>query len=161
MNNAVFVTFFLVARGYQSQAWRNFQAVKMVWSEEKAQELYQKTEGLLNNLRSIYQTWLKGDLQRYVTDLIQSSRADMQKIKDKMQALKEKGIDLKEQAARIEAEETAEQKEELADEAREALEKEQQKAKKQKPGIIAWAFSLITAPFTWIWSLIKSLFGMK
>jgi hypothetical protein len=149
-----------VSRSYQNQAWRNFQAVKMVWSEEKAQELYHKTEGLLNNLRSIYQTWLKGDLQRYVTDLIQSSRADMQKIKDKIQALKEKGVDLKEQAVRIEAEETQEQKQEAIDEALKEQE-EQPKPKKQQPGIFSWAFSIITAPFIWIWSSVKSLFGMK
>lgn len=150
-----------VARSYQNQAWRNFQAVKMVWSEEKAQELYQKTEALLNNLRQIYQTWLKGDLQRYVTELIQSSRADMQKIKDKMQTLKDKGIDLKEQAARVEAEETVDQKEESAQQLREKLEKEQREAQKARQGFFARIFSLITAPFSWVWSGIKWLFGMK
>lgn len=147
-----------VARSYQNQAWRNFQAVKMVWSEEKAQELFQKTEGLLTNLRSLYQTWLKGDLQRYVTDLIQSSRSDMQKVKDKIALLKEKGIDLKEQSAKIEAAETAEQ---LEEKVVERVQEERVKSKKQQPGIFAWAFSILTAPFTWIWSMIKSLFGMK
>lgn len=149
-----------VSRSYQNQAWRNFQAVKMVWSEEKAQELYQKTEGLLNNLRSIYQTWIKGDLQRYVTDLIQSSRADMQKIKDKIQALKEKGVDLKEQAARIEAEEAQQHKQETVEHVRKELEHEVEKPKKEQ-GIISWAFSFITAPFKWIWSMISSVVGVK
>lgn len=146
-----------VARSYQNQAWRNFQAVKMVWSEEKAQELYQKTEGLLNNLRSIYQTWLKGDLQRYVTDLIQSSRADMQKIKDNIALLKEKGLDLKERSAQIEAAETAEQVQEAIEEKIEEI----QKPKKEKQGIVSRAFSILTAPFTWLWSMVKAIFGIN
>jgi len=126
-----------VCQNYQMQSWNNFQTIKKILSDEKAEELYANTEGLLKDMQEIYTTYLKGELTRYFDDITQKLNETMSKVKQDVEVLKAKGIDLKHEAEKlIEKEQEAEKKQFSVQEEQaiaQAVEHEKEACKKPEP----------------------------
>lgn len=79
---------------------KNFQTIKTVLSDEKAEELYLQTESLLKNMQDILQ-YLKGDLLTYFNSVIASLKQDMSKVETSIADLQSKGINLQDEVKKI------------------------------------------------------------
>lgn len=137
------------ANAYRSQAWRNFQEIKKVFSDEKAEELYFKTDALLKNMQEIL-IYLTGQLPQYFNDQLQTMRDQMNSVKNIIQSLQAKGLDLKQEVQRQE-------ENEFASERRKQKQKEQEsheKAVKESKGLWSTIKTIISYPFV----LVKNLF---
>lgn len=88
-------------RDYQNQAWKNFQAIKKVYNDEKAERLYQKTETVYANMQAIY-TYLQGDLTQYLDTTIQMLTDAMSKADASVKDLQAKGVNLRETLEKLE-----------------------------------------------------------
>ncbi len=112
------------ANTYQNQAWKNFQVIKKVLSDEKAEELYYNTEGLFKSVQASYQ-YIQGSLSNYFNEQAEALRNQMAVIKTSISSLQANGIDLKKEL------EKAEQLDQERDQKR-IHEQEHQEAKKEK-----------------------------
>jgi hypothetical protein len=157
-----------MASGYQNKAWANFQEIKQVLSDEKAEELYYATDAGYKSLQDIY-AYLKNTLASYFNDQIQAMRDQMSKVKMSIVNLQQVGLDLKAEFEKyekqdIEAEERR-MKQEMEKELKEQEAKEKQAAeKKASRGFFGFIkrsfgkfFSAIGSFFGGIWHLIASL----
>ncbi len=88
------------SNSYQTRAWRNFQTIKKVLSDEKAEELYLQTESLLKNMQEILK-YLNGDLLHYFDSVISTLKQNMSDTQEKIKALEAKGINLQEEVKKI------------------------------------------------------------
>lgn len=88
------------SNSYQTRAWKNFQTIKTVLSDEKAEELYLQTESLLKNMQDIL-NYLKGDLLTYFNSVINSLKEDMTKAEEAIKNLESKGINLQDEVKKI------------------------------------------------------------
>ena len=88
------------SNSYQNRAWRNFQTIKKVLSDEKAEELYLQTESLLKNMQEIL-LYLKGDLATYFNSVINNLRQSMDKVEASIKELDAKGIKLVDEVKKI------------------------------------------------------------
>lgn len=88
------------SNSYQTRAWRNFQTIKKVLSDEKAEELYLQTESLLKNMQEILK-YLNGDLLNYFDSLISTLKKNMSDTQEKIQSLAAKGINLQDEVKKI------------------------------------------------------------
>ena len=158
-----------VSNSYQTRAWRNFQMIKKVLNDEKAEELYLQTESLLKNMQDIL-TYLKGDLLTYFNSVIESLTQDMDKVKEKIKELTSKGINLQDEAKKIRKAEKLARKgktPQTEEEKKKAEEKEAAAKKAQKPVATSWfdyvamvwryPLSLVTSS----WDYVMSFFVVK
>jgi len=88
------------SNSYQTRAWRNFQTIKKVLSDEKAEELYLQTESLLKNMQEILK-YLNGDLLHYFDGLIDTLKQNMSDTQEKIKALETKGVNLQDEVKKI------------------------------------------------------------
>lgn len=156
------------SNSYQARAWRNFQTIKTVLNDEKAEELYLQTESLLKNMQDI-ETYLKGDLLTYFNGVITTIKDDMSKAQETIKALEEKGINLKDEVKKIRKAEKLARKQKLQkieDEKKKQQEKESPKPV-EKPVTKSWIDSISVlwhyplAFVTSAWELITGFFGAK
>jgi hypothetical protein len=134
------------ANNYQGEAWKNFQAIKKVLSDEKAEDLYYRTEGLFKSMQDIY-AYLTGILTDYFNSQMQMMRNQMNKVKSIMQSLQQKGIDLKQQVDKFEQEDEERQKEMHLQEQEEALKKALEEAKRKETTWTQSIMHMISYPF--------------
>ncbi len=157
------------ANNYQNQAWKNFQQIKKVLSDEKAEELYYRTVSLQKSMQDIY-AYLTGTLSTYFSSQIDTMRTQMDSVKSKIQSLQSKGVDLQKQV------EAFEQADEQRDEDRakaaqeEAVERAVMEAKKKAEqsswwhwfkGVISWPFVQLKNIWNYSVSLVMSPFAGK
>lgn len=109
-------------RDYQNQAWKNFQAIKKVYNDEKAERLYQKTENVLSNMQQIF-AYLQGDLTQYLDNTISMLNTAMNSANSTLKSMKAKGVDLRTTLEKLELKEEQQEDMQKIEEA-----KEQQKA---------------------------------
>lgn len=88
------------SNNYQVQAWNNFQKIKQILSDEKAEELYAQTEGMYRNLQDI-QNYLKNDLNNYFNTVVNDITTGIQDAQEKIKALQTQGTDLKKEAEQL------------------------------------------------------------
>ncbi len=147
---------------HQMQGWRNFQSIKKVLNDEKAEELYLKTEGLLNNMKDIY-SYIHGQLLAYFNTMIQNLQETMSSATSKLDALKSAGNDLKQTLDKfLKADDQAEKEREdeieqqrIEQAKRTAIELE----KKQQIPFRTQLITYIKMPFIWLWNTIMALLG--
>jgi hypothetical protein len=134
-------------RDYQSQAWKNFQAIKKVYNDEKAERLYQKTEILFTNMQAIY-GYLQGDLSQYLDSTIQMLTDAISKADASVKDLQSKGVNLRETLQKLE------QKDKQA-----SMPQEGEAPKVQPtPKKVSW-FTSITNTISGVMSSIGNFFG--
>ncbi|MGB8468352.1 MAG: hypothetical protein WCE21_05090 [Candidatus Babeliales bacterium] len=85
------------ANDYQAMAWKNFQTIKKILSDEKARELYYQTDGLFKSILGLYE-YLQTPLMNYFTEHIEQLRSKMGIMQSSFDTLKTKGIDLQKTA---------------------------------------------------------------
>lgn len=158
------------SNSYQTRAWRNFQTIKKVLSDEKAEELYLQTESLLKNMQDI-EKYLKGELASYFNSVIDNLKQEMNKAENAIKELESKGINLKDEVKRIhKAEKLARKKkrqkiedEKKQQEEKKAPEKISQPKEVKKGWIeslsVIWQYPLNL--LTSAWDYITGLFGSK
>ena len=149
---------------YRQQGWKNLQSTKKMLSDEKAQNLYNKTEALYDTMQNVLR-WLQTKLLLYFNQTIKTMRNDMNTIKSDLKELQSKGINLQKEVEKIEEqEETVEKqrtKNEMEDAVEQAIERTKDKMKQEKgffaqiKSILWYPIQLFQDAFTWI----KSLFG--
>jgi hypothetical protein len=150
------------SHSYQAQGWRNFQAIKKVLNDEKAEELALKTEGLLNNIKDIH-SYLSGQLMTYFNKKVQILKENMEAVKAKLNTFKgEEGNLKKSLEGFLASERKKEQEREAQEKARiEAAAKKACAAEKPQPSFISRIFSGIVDFFAGLWAMIRGLFGGK
>ncbi|MEX0940887.1 MAG: hypothetical protein WDZ41_06025 [Candidatus Babeliales bacterium] len=151
-----------VANNYQNQAWRNFQTIKKILSDEKAEELYYRTESFFKSMQDIHR-YFTSNLASYFTDQLQTMRNQMDKVKNEIQELQEKGIDLKQRFAKLEEEDEERERQREKEEQEEAIRKALKQAEQQRKatGIVSTIKYIVMLPFTIIggtWNFITGLF---
>lgn len=149
------------ANKLQNQAWRNFQEIKKVLSDERAEELYFNTEGIYKSMQEIY-NYLKGNLAQYLSEQIKIMTDNMTMIKTSLQTLKEKGLDLKKEAEKFEQADYEAEKKKLQEC---ELKQEEVKEKAEKQSWFGWLKNIIWYPFakigqffSYLWNGLTSLF---
>ncbi|MBI2774689.1 hypothetical protein HYX58_01645 [Candidatus Dependentiae bacterium] len=153
-----------ISNGYQNKAWANFQEIKQLLSDEKAEELYYATDASYKSLQDIY-AYLKNTLASYFNDQIQAMRDQMSKIKMSIANLQQIGLDLKHEFEKYEKQdlETDERRtqEEIDKEIREKAAQEAQgfEKKQASKGIFSSIFSSIIRSFTKFFSAIGNFLG--
>lgn len=158
-----------ISNTYQNQAWKNFQEIKQVLSDERAEELYYNTDGIYKSLQEIY-TYLKGTLASYFNEQIQAMRDQMSKVKASVNSLQQKGIDLKAEFEKLEKQDLEidqkRMKEEVEQDVEQKLKAIMEREKKEQASRGWWSFvkksfsnffSLIGNFFTGLWDKIASL----
>ncbi|HEX2977841.1 MAG TPA: hypothetical protein VHO47_01840 [Candidatus Babeliales bacterium] len=149
-----------ISNGYQNKAWANFQEIKQLLSDEKAEELYYATDASYKSLQDIY-AYLKNTLASYFNDQIQAMRDQMSKIKMSIANLQQIGLDLKHEFEKYEKQdmESDERRsqEEIDKEIREKAAQEAQAFEKKQgsKGI----FASIIRSFTKFFNAIGNFFG--
>lgn len=88
------------SNSYQTRAWKNFQTIKKVLSDEKAEELYLQTESLLKNMQEILK-YLNGDLLQYFNGVIDTLKRNMSDTQEKIKTLETKGVNLQDEVKKI------------------------------------------------------------
>ena len=78
---------------YQMKAWQNFQEIKKVLSDEKAEALFLATEGLYKNMQDIY-SYLTTELKTYFDTTRSKLMATMASVQKTIDDLKQSGIEL-------------------------------------------------------------------
>jgi hypothetical protein len=148
------------ANNYQNQAWKNFQMIKKVLNDEKADELYYQTEGLYKSMQDIY-SYLTQKLSQYFTGQIQAMRDHMDKIKSSVQSLKQKGIDLQKNIDQMEQQDEKLQQQRLQEEEQEAIKEAVAQAEMgiKKGSWFQSLKSVILYPFNLLKSLWSSALG--
>ena len=131
------------ANNYQGQAWKNFQAIKKVLSDEKAEDLYYRTEGLFKSMQDIY-TYLTSTLSNYFNGQMQTMRDQMSKVKGTLQFEKED----EEKERKIQAQEEEQ-----------AIKKAVEQAKRKKPTLMQSIMQMISYPLKPIKALWDYLYG--
>lgn len=157
------------SNSYQTRAWKNFQTIKKVLSDEKAEELYLQTESLLKNMQEIL-SYLKGDLLTYFNSVIDTLKEDMSKAEDSISALESKGINLQQEVKKIRKAEKLARKKKLQKK-EEEKKKGQEKEIPAKPSVketkggwfeslsVIWTYPLSLAAS--VWDYITSFFATK
>lgn len=151
-----------IANSYQANAWKNFQAIKKVLNDEKAEELYLETNGLLKNIQAV-DAYLKGKLLDYFNGIIRNISQATKKIEDTLQALSAKEVNLKDEIERFTA---SDKKREVADKtleeklAKEAQKKAAAKAKKAERGWVVWLTGIIYYPIELAQNLVHSVMSL-
>lgn len=148
-----------ISNGYQNKAWANFQEIKQLLSDEKAEELYYATDASYKSLQDIY-AYLKNTLASYFNDQIQAMRDQMSKIKMSIANLQQIGLDLKHEFEKyekqdLEADERRTQ-EEIDKEIREKAAQEAQALEKKQAS--RGFFSSIVRSFTKFFNGIGNFF---
>lgn len=155
-----------VSNEHQNQAWRNFQLIKKILSDEKAEELYYNTDGLYKSLQEIY-SYLTSRLSQYFNEQLQAVRDQMSKIKAAVESLKNKGIDLKKESEKLENAERErekiraqqDEKREIDQAVKKATEEQRQKGWWQWfVNAINSFFATLFAPVRYLISSISGLF---
>lgn len=154
---------------YQNQAWKNFQEIKKVLSDEKAEELYYRTLSLQKSMQEIY-TYLTTTLSTYFSNQIQAMRSKMDSIKGKVQSLQTKGVDLQKEIEKFEQEDVKRDAERAKEEQDEAVEKAVQEAKQQRAqaswwtmikNVVYWPFVQLANLWNYSTGAIMNLFKTK
>lgn len=151
-----------IANTYQANAWKNFQAIKKVLNDEKAEELYLETNGLLKNIQAV-DTYLKGKLLDYFNGTIRSINQSTKKIEDTFQALSDKGVNLKDEIERfIESDKKREGADKVLEEklAKEAQKKATAKAQKAEQGWLTWLTGILYYPVEVVQNAISSIMSL-
>ncbi len=146
------------ANNYQGQAWKNFQAIKKVLSDEKAEDLYYRTEGLFKSMQDIY-TYLTSTLSNYFNGQMQTMRDQMSKVKGTLQSLQQKGVNLKQQVDTFEKEDEEKERKIQAQEEEQAIKKAVEQAKRKKPTLMQSIMQMISYPLKPIKALWDYLYG--
>lgn len=139
---------------YQSEAWKNFQMIKKILSDEKAEELYLTTQGLLKNMQQI-EVYLKGKLLEYFNGIVGRLQQEMSTLESTFETLKERGINIEEELKKLLS--GQEQHEETP-----KPEEVHPEAKKEKPapqGWLGYIASLLWSPFHALFNYITSWFS--
>lgn len=157
-----------ISNTYQNQAWKNFQEIKQVLSDERAEELYYNTDGIYKSLQEIY-TYLKETLASYFNEQIQAMREQMSNVKTAVTSLQQKGIDLKTEFEKLEKQDLEIDQKRMKEEIEQDVEQklkdimEREKKEQESPGWWAFVkksfyqfFSLIGNFFDGIWNKIAS-----
>ncbi len=110
------------ARGYEKEAWDDFQTIGKELSDVKARTLYYTIETLEKNVGDILQ-YINTTLSSHFDQLIKVAREQADRITTTMQSLKEKGIDFKKHAQAMEKQAAQKQHEQSQAEKQEAIEK--------------------------------------
>ncbi len=157
-----------ISNTYQNQAWKNFQEIKQVLSDERAEELYYNTDGIYKSLQEIY-TYLKGTLASYFNEQIQAMREEMTKIKASVTSLQQKGIDLKAEFEKLEQQDLEIEQKRIKEQVEQDVEQKLQEIierekKQQSRGWWSFVmksfgqfFSAINNLFSTVWNKITSL----
>lgn len=140
------------ANNYQTQAWKNFQIIKKVLDDEKADELYYQTDGLYKSMQEIY-SYLTQTLSTYFSEQMQFLRDQMKKIQSGVTALQQKGVDLKTSYDKLQEQEAQEEKRDLEIKMQEEIQKALAQAELSKP--ISW-WQRITNIMVYPWNLLKT-----
>lgn len=142
---------------YRQQGWKNLQSIKQILSDEKAQNLYNKTKALYETMQNVL-SWLQTKLLPYFNQTIQTIKNDMNTIKSKLDALQSKGINLQQEVAKIESKEEAADQERIKEEIEDADKEETEKIESdaQKQGFLGQSEQLIQNAFSWIASFFTS-----
>jgi hypothetical protein len=157
------------ANNYQNQAWKNFQQIKKVLSDEKAEELYYRTVSLQKSMQEIY-TYLTTTLSSYFATQIDTMRSKMGAIKNQIGTLQTKGIDLQKEIEKLEEEDQKQDKERLQEEHEEALKKAAQETQTKLQesswwhsikNAIYWPFVQVANLWNYTVNSILSLFKGK
>jgi hypothetical protein len=147
------------ANSYQNQAWLNFQTIKKVLSDEKAEELYYSTESLYKSLLDV-QSYLKGSLAQYFNQQLESLKEHMNKVKESIKQLQEKGIDIKKEVDRFEAQDIEKEQENINHDQEEAVKKAVADVKReQSEGFFARMIKGVTAFFQGIVGTLVNFFA--
>lgn len=128
-----------VGNTYQNQAWKNFQTIKKVLSDEKAEAFFYNTQGLFKNIQATYH-YLKETLSAYFMEQSAALRNEISLIKNQVESLKKIGIDLKKSIEKNEQEDQEREKKSQEEEMAQVLEKkveelEKEYAAKNKTGL--------------------------
>lgn len=138
------------AHNYQNAAWRYFQEIKKVLSDEKAEDLYYRTESLFQSVSDIFE-YLNNELMIYFNEQLNDMREYMQEIEQKVATLKDRGVDLQKKFETIEQQEL--------DEKEQGQEKSAEKPQKASKGFLHHVFRIFWLPVTAIqgvWGYVSS-----
>lgn len=148
-----------VCNTYQGQAWRNFQTIKKILSDEKAQELAYKTDILYQNMQDV-ERYLNDKLYQYFKEQQSEIQNLMTTVKREVEELKEKGIDLRKMFAQLQEEDKEKEEEREKEAQEEKVQKEEQAV--QQPIGTTWynqVFNVLTWPFDVITKAAKRWFS--
>lgn len=151
------------SNSYQTRAWKNFQTIKQVLSDEKAEELYLQTGSLLKNIQDI-ENYLKGDLLTYFDSVIDSLKQAMDKAQQNIKDLEAKGINLKDEVKKIKQARKARKK--LEEQKQQEAAAPQEKKVAPKPAVVqeGWLGSIKNVLYYPVdlafsgWNYVKSFF---
>lgn len=151
-----------IANSYQANAWKNFQAIKKVLNDEKAEELYLETQGLLKNMQAI-DAYLKDKLFNYFNGIIDNIKKGMSTIQASFKSLEDKGVDLKAEIEKFLNINQTKLQDKVCEEADKKRAEAIQKVKTQKTseGLLSWIAPLWEYPlhfFDSAWNFIMSFF---
>jgi hypothetical protein len=105
---------------YRQEGWKNLQSIKKILSDEKAQNLYDKSKALYDAMKEVL-SWQQSKLLPYFTETIQTIEHDMETIKTDLQELQSKGVDLQQEVEKIELQENMADKEKEREEVDQAV----------------------------------------
>ncbi len=151
-----------IANSYQTNAWKNFQAIKKVLNDEKAEELYLETQGLLKNIQAV-DAYLKGKLLDYFNATVRNITQSTKKIEDTFQALSDKGVNFKDEIERfIESDKKRETVDKTLEQqiAKEAQKKAAARAKKAEQGWGAWFMGILYYPIELVQDMMRSIMSL-
>ena len=151
-----------IANSYQANAWKNFQAIKKVLNDEKAEELYLETQGLLKNIQAV-DAYLKGKLLDYFNATVRNITQSTKKIEDTFQALSDKGVNFKDEIERfIESDKKRETVDKTLEQqiAKEAQKKAAARAKKAEQGWTAWFMGILYYPIELVQNMMHSVMSL-
>lgn len=146
-----------VSNNYQMQAWQNFQTIKQVLNDQRAEELYLQTEGIYNNLQAIY-NYLNNQLLNYFNNLVEQVSKGIAQTKESLAALKEKGITIERAIDEIEEKRRAEELDQVCKEREEKEKAAKPATQKQSKNFIAAWWDSVTDMFGSLWHWMTSFF---
>lgn len=130
-----------LARSYESDAWNYLNQIAEELNDKKAREYYYIIASLWRNVKEIG-NYIQGPFAQHFIQLAQASVQSVKSIKSIADVLQQKGFALKE---RVELT--------LKDEEKPEEDEDEWPVKKAPQGWGAWAWDMITAPFSWLTGL--------
>ncbi|MGE0206564.1 MAG: hypothetical protein AB7R69_01820 [Candidatus Babeliales bacterium] len=147
------------ASNYQNQAWKYFQEIRKVLSDERAEDLYYRTVSLQKSMEDIY-AYITGTLSVYFTNQIETLRGHMDSIKSKVESLQKMGIDLQKKLKQFEQEDEEQRMQQEKQEQDEAVQKAVKEAagKRNKSNWLNRLRTIVIWPFVQVKNFVVGAF---
>ncbi len=145
---------------YDQQAWQHFRTIAKELSDKRARELFYAMENLAKNIEDIL-AWIHTPFTSAVTQLEETARTQIERIKSAVQELKEKGIDFKNQAKQMEDSARKRDQERSETDKERAVEQAIEKTKEEFSWMarIAAVWDFIIAQLQKAWQWVEEVVG--